>query len=1012
MSGFSGFRCWDITRLNETVKKDAVVPSTAVFLATHHPTIIQQKPLRGGGAAVETTEADLLASFSAPDNPELMLFPIIGDSGTGKSHLVRWLHAQLEHHPGWKVVYVPKYGTNLRSIVELVLEGMEGDEFDAARRALSKARDESIDEELAPERLLNELALQVGHAPPEGENPDHRRYLIEHLPVLLQDPVFRAKLLEEGGVLRRLVALALRGRQVDDRLDDDAGQFSADDLPLQVANVQTASQAAQGAFRYLIGEPTLQQTAVDLLNERLESAEASLFVSADLRVRDVMLEVRRALLDHDLELVLFIEDLTVLHGVQQELLDALVEPAQRGGEQVLCKLRAAIAVTSGYFEKLDTVRTRCEHAYDLNLPYGDDEAMSVDAAVDFVARYLNAARLGETELDRAYQAAKAQGIAADVQAWVPNHCESCEHRERCHDGFGITSEVGYGLYPFNRPALDRMVRAWSGEYFDPRRVLTEVVHHTLRLGELELPDARFPSEDLIRNFNDRHDQQLTADVAADLDERDPGDGKRRARVLTFWGGVPAEVVNLHPAVHDAFELLPLGDAPIRGPGGVGEGPPPPPPPPAEGIPSQLRAAFSELDRWHTGETLSQSTARDIRSLIHQSVVDRLSESSSELRVSTNQFGTNGGHFRQSSIALERAAGAGAALGSAMTLPVKADPATARLLKAALHASHLGGWDFDGGPVRLREWAAAVDDWAREVADTYLNSDRQTHEVDEALAALLVGARVRGLVGKDTNPPSLLAAVLDLQPAGSADRTRDWVRLEEAATSEDRAALRESLLERLGAAKGLSGSSRAIDAAAALPVLEATAADWEVEGLSPDSLADRFFGKVTRRLDKACAEETAQLQRWYDEVIEHLDPSVPPSQVTPAFLEAVDVAAKAGLLVSDASGRNPLDEAQRVAGQFAESSLEPIREIAQILERADGARPIDRVVDVAPDRAQSVAPLLEFCRVADRILSAAQDAVDHLGSSAGPGSGMASVAGLDQQLSAWLDTVQKAEETTC
>ena len=86
--------------------------------------------------------------------------PIIGESGTGKSHLVRWLHLRLPVDPRRRLVYIPKYGTNLRRVIELILTDMEGEEVDELRRELDKAVD-SLDEAGAPSRLLYELAASI-----------------------------------------------------------------------------------------------------------------------------------------------------------------------------------------------------------------------------------------------------------------------------------------------------------------------------------------------------------------------------------------------------------------------------------------------------------------------------------------------------------------------------------------------------------------------------------------------------------------------------------------------------------------------------------------------------------------------------------------------------------------------------------------------------------------------------------------------------------------------------------
>ena len=70
----------------------------------------------------------------------------------------------------------------------------------------------------------------------------------------------------------------------------------------------------------------------------------------------------------------------------------------------------------------------------------------VEQIASFAGRYLNAARIGREELDRL-------GVGT-----VPDICEGCPVRCRCHDAFGASAE-GFGLYPFNKPALTRAVHS-------------------------------------------------------------------------------------------------------------------------------------------------------------------------------------------------------------------------------------------------------------------------------------------------------------------------------------------------------------------------------------------------------------------------------------------------------------------------------------------------------------------------------------------------------------------------
>src|SRR5690606_10994700 len=159
----------------------------------------------------------------------------------------------------------------------------------------------------------------------------------------------------------------------------------------------------------------------------------------------------RTLAKQDVELVLLIEDFTILQGIQRELLDAIVEPTIRPGEPDLCGIRTTLAVTSGYFDSLaDTIKTRAafaSHVYDLNVPFSSDDLDGERTPLAFVGRYLNATRVGSARLEAAWSRSKR--IDAD---WIPNACDSCDFKSVCHDSFGRTSD-GYGLYPFNDVAV-------------------------------------------------------------------------------------------------------------------------------------------------------------------------------------------------------------------------------------------------------------------------------------------------------------------------------------------------------------------------------------------------------------------------------------------------------------------------------------------------------------------------------------------------------------------------------
>lgn len=536
---FRGYTCWTPAKVNDTIPVDAVSPSDAVFLATHRPSQVIRRDFSATSGGVLFDEEQLLQEFLAP-NPGMLFLPIVGESGTGKSHLVRWLHLRLPPSDRRKVVYIPKYGTNLRRVIGLILDGMTGGAVDDLGSKLDEAAD-AIDEVGAPARLLNALAVGIedrAREPrPSPARPldEYRQWLEVELPKLLLDNVFRSKLLEPDGVISRLVQEALKGKQDGDKSHPFA--FTSDDLPLGVADAERANQDVQIVFNQLTGSATLREVAVELLNDNLGPAVRALFGMGGTRLSEVMLLVRRELLARGMELVLLVEDFTILQGIQRELLDAITEAPIRGGRQELCSIRMAMAVTTGYFATIaQTFSTRAEftgHVFSLDVARSQNgRGVARDDITDFVAGYLNAARIGQDRLEEElYEAGTERAMH---RSWVPNACHECRHQDVCHEAFGVSRD-GFGLYPFNQAALDRAVEARSPENFDPRRILGGVVRYTLDQQRADIERGGFPSTAFAQHFAAPGLPVLDADLVDDLGYLDTVDASRREVLLTFWG---------------------------------------------------------------------------------------------------------------------------------------------------------------------------------------------------------------------------------------------------------------------------------------------------------------------------------------------------------------------------------------------------------------------------------------------------------------------------------------------
>jgi hypothetical protein len=779
-------------------------------------------------------------------------------------------------------------------------------------------------------------------------------------------------------------------------------------------DLEDAGREARELYGQLRSSEELRVVAARMMTAELGPAvQRILGLTDQYSLKEIMTRARESLARDGVELILLLEDLAAIQGLQDELLEVLRAGARQGGKQVLCTVRAAFAVTDGYWLEHvpETFRERCRYPFTLNLRYGQgDGGWSPEDVRNFLGRYLNAARVGVSALERRYgSATEAERSSGD---WVPNQCDDCPLSDKCHPGFETDSH-GYGLYPFNPASIDRiirsMVRAQAGGTFHPRGALMRI-RATLQEDEEAIRDGTFPTKSFRSRFDIQGLPQLPYQVLGALEDRfgdveEDRSAQRWRTLLEFWGGTPRELGNLDPAIHEAFQLPELEVGPL---------PPQPPPVPPEGPTDDddpvLRARLEQLDAWAGGSgTLDQPLSDAIRGFFHESVMDEIDWEGLLISRSEPLVAST---IKQTSFVIQHAYGRGPAANQ-VRFAIEANPQNAALLEGVIRflASRDRGdpsWNFPEGPARFREFREQIRAWAGDL-EARLRSALSFE--DDGRGAVVVRmlaltSLVLGMLSPSDGPADKIAALLapDRTPGPKPPGVEvspvwdDYVR----DARESRVALRAALLRFAGARQGRAPDAVALDAAAILPVVDDFLGRVPLSFTAAEArVANEFHKGLTSGLDVAVHGRRQAILQW----LEGVEPPVEGSNAG-ELVSSVEAAASALVQVGLFRPGDMVEELRSSREQVTDEVLDVVVETRELIDRDPASLDAELVRDLGVWGDERTHVLQRFVRLSDLVLNESELAVAREFELLDPGSG---AGGMDGAFDSTLASIDRALE---
>ncbi len=884
------------------VKTDAEAANEAVSLAVHQQMQFKRDTVGAKDLNTNTpcSEQDILKAFLAEELPDgRVIIPIVGSSGVGKSHVIRWLYAQLLSLPDRDrrvVIRIPK-GKSLKGVLDILLNELHGPEFDVYRQALARAQQELDAHEAAGllcemlahtlEEMAVEAAQRLRETPGESRAQEDVAYC-RALPTLLRNQTLRDEHFvrrrnDRPGVAARLVEHLTVGREAGDE-DDRQHQFWPEDLIFDAEiDRQSLGIAEQRAMAHLDREDR-RNVAATILTRALDDAKQRL-LRIDPTVSDLFEAVRRELLAQRKELVLLVEDFAVLSGVQKQLLQVVIKEAVRDGCSVLCTMRTALAYTKGY-PIPETVLTRAGVVYEI-----PDEPWSEEVILEHIERllgaYLNAARIGQIDLERAYDGNRIQA-GRDEREWIPRYVADVEPDARATlDDFGLSVDK-YELFPFNVAAIDVLAREGCVDskgqlIYNPRFVIQNIINRVLDHRDL-FAQGIFPPDAL-------GSKQVPAGLTNTISRLVPPETVQRyLRFLAYWGGSPLDLSSIAATPSRCFEAFELQKRLLtqeeeredkteerrknekekerekerekekrKGP-----------------HVSEEEARFGAvLEDWRNGIPIGQRYAKNLRKWVCDALATFVNwdwelfkpRKESGLETLTSwlfipaAYGNEGRTAREMAISLCEE--------TSLRDEILSARIQARVMAVVrFHGIYRNSWDYDGAEEDLPRYAALVDMLAppaqQFVRDRYFRA--KWDPTPALVQLLLIGARVLGIDSADKDDHVALVNALFTQPSrtdseaslsaarDASDMNDDWVALLRSLSdcrepTQNGGSLIFHLLQLVGARQGQADIVHAVDVARLRSSIDGILTAWDFTEDLPDPRGvPEFAGLRSRYMD--------------------------------------------------------------------------------------------------------------------------------------------------------------------
>lgn len=439
-------------RMNQhVIKKDGTAVDIEYFMATHVPFRNLEFMEFGDSDAkpLHLSEEQIYDQYIVNRAGRHQMLIVRGTHGSGKSHLICWLHNRYISDPvnynpeKEKVVFLRRLRNTVRGAVQQMLdEGVVRDKElrEKFEKFTSSSQSQSEDEFKAT--IYGEYAKKVQT---DTSGVTFKPILCKNIAAFLYDIRVQEYMMRQGGPIDRCYQKITAGANsvvteaTDIVFTEEDFHFSKD-VAKQI--VRNAAEEVRSFFRDdLRDDEKMIKRLTDYLNHFTSGVIQSCANITSENARDLFVDLRKSLYKEGKNLTIFIEDFTSFSIVESELITAL--SVENGGNYSdLCRVTSVIGITDGYYGSFrDNFKTRVTKQINVTeQSYGGE-----DFLLEMTARYLNAIYAKRESVMDWYQ-----GQAVE-DSMPPSEFQPDYDWDNVQIGDG-----SYTLYPFNKNSILRL----------------------------------------------------------------------------------------------------------------------------------------------------------------------------------------------------------------------------------------------------------------------------------------------------------------------------------------------------------------------------------------------------------------------------------------------------------------------------------------------------------------------------------------------------------------------------